>query len=183
MKQTAAILLLLLLVFNITGYQLTVQWMQQKQNDNLETQLDSDAYDEASLIELSVPLSLPYYNNSDFERYNGEIEINGTTYKYVKRKVQDGHLIVKCLPNPQQQAIQKNVSELFSQINGLPASDASSKAVKKIIKAGQFEYEATILPEVKNTSFTLIEKDQFVWPYILPQHICFPPWQPPEMIG
>lgn len=108
MKQTAAILLMLLLVFNITGYRFTVQWMQQNQNAGLQKQLDAADYDEASLIEISVPLSLPYYNNwPEFERFDGEIMINGIAHKYVMRKVQDGKLIVKCLPNPQQQVIQK----------------------------------------------------------------------------
>ena len=184
MKQTASILLMLLLVFNITGYQFTVNWMQQSQNTGLEKQLDNDNYDQASLIELSVPLSLPYYNNwQDFERCDGEIIIGGVTHKYVMRKVQDGKLIVKCLPNPQQQIIQTEVSNLFAHINGLPQNESSSTGLKKIMKAGLFECEkvekhqlpAIAVAQTRNCFLYEVEALLYQTPSM--------PWQPPEING
>ena len=184
MKQTAAILLILLMVFNITGYRFTVQWMQQTQNRNLEKELDNADYDEASLIEISVPLSLPYYNNwPDFERYDGEVLVNGITYKYVKRKVQDGKLILKCLPNSQQQTIQKNVSELFAQANGLPQQHSASGAVKKVIKAGLSEYEEVNRPQFSNPAFTTLTPYRHYQAIALLKGIPLMAWQPPEVIG
>ncbi len=184
MKQTAAILLMLLLVFTITGYRFTVQWMQQTQNANLEKELDNADYDEASLIEIAVPLSLPYYNNwTDFERYDGEVLVNGLTYKYVKRKVQDGKLILKCLPNPQQQTIQKNVSELFAQANGLPQNESASGAVKKVVKAGLSEYEEVSRPRFSNTAFAPLATYKYYQAIALLKGVTLMAWQPPEVIG
>lgn len=184
MKKAATILLILLLVFTITGYRFTVQWMQQQQNAGLEKQLDAAAYDETSLIELSVPLSLPYYNTwPDFERCDGEIIINGITHKYVMRKVQDGKLIVKCLPNPQQQIIQKNVNLLFAQINGLPQNESSAAGLKITMNRSPFEYEEVTGPEL---SCITSEKNLDYLPYLfetLLHQIQSAPWQPPEING
>ena len=184
MKKTVAILLMGLLVFNIAGYRFTLHWMQQQQNASLEKQLDDADYDETSLVEITVPLSLPYYNNwSEFERYDGEIQLNGLTYKYVKRKIENGKLVLKCLPNPQQQVIQKNVSNAFAQVNGLPTSDAASKTVKKIIKVSAFEFEELTIIHVKITAPALIGKPVFLPFTPSLQALQFPPWQPPEFIS
>lgn len=184
MKRIAAILLMLLLVFNITGYRFTVKWMQQQQNAGLEKELDHADFDEASLVEISVPLSLPYYNNwQDFERFDGEITIDGITHKYVMRKVQDGKLIVKCLPNPQQQTIQKNVSNLFAQINGLPQQESSSTGLKKILKTGLLEYEEMPGHQLLATASMQILNYLSNPIVALPSQIQPMPWQPPEING
>lgn len=184
MKKTAAILLMGLMIFNIAGYRFTLQWMQYQQSKSLEKQLDAANYDETSLIQITVPLSLPYYNNwGDWERYDGEIQLAGLTYKYVERKVEGGNLVLKCLPNPQQQTIQKNVSNAFAQINGLSASDPSSKSIKKVIKLSPFECEAIAQPSAKQAIKELIEKPVFFQSCSPLQATRFAPWQPPEVIS
>lgn len=100
MKKPAAILLLLLLLFNLAGYHLWFYYAQQKSDAQLLAQLEQEAYNEDDLITLKVPLSLPYQTDwREFERVDGEITLEGKIYKYVKRKVQDGHLILLCLPD------------------------------------------------------------------------------------
>ena len=52
---------------------------QHKNNQHLEALLDKSDYDESQLIELKVAMNLPYQTSrSSFERYDGEIELNGT---------------------------------------------------------------------------------------------------------
>ena len=86
MKKLAAILLVALLFFNWYGYRLITDYMQQRSDAQLEARLDQNDYDESQLIELRVPLNLPYHNDwTEFERYDGEVEIEGVHYKYVKR--------------------------------------------------------------------------------------------------
>ena len=66
----------------------------------LEVKLDNHQYDERQLLEIKVPINIPYLiNDADFERHYGEIEIDGRYYSFVKRKVEDGYLILKCIPN------------------------------------------------------------------------------------
>jgi hypothetical protein len=173
-----------LMIFNVAGYRFTLRWMQQAQNISFEKQLDAAEYDESSLIEIAVPLSLPYYNNwGEWERYDGEIQVGGQTWKYVKRKIENGKLVVKCLPNPQQQIIQKNVSSAFAQLNGLSTSDPTSKSIKKVIKVSQFEYEELAMTNLQESVIVLIEKPTSIQFHCPLQATSSSPWQPPEFIS
>lgn len=141
MKKIAAILLLGTLVFNWFGYQLLTDYLQYRADKKLEARLDDDDYDEAHLIELKVPVSLPYQTNwDDFERYNGEIEIDGVHYKYVKRKVYNDSLILLCLPNESKMQIENARENFFKLVNDLQTSESqksnekgNSVAFKKLL--------------------------------------------------
>lgn len=119
MKKIAAILLISLLLFNWYGYRFVISYLQQKADGQLEARLDVNDYNEAELLEIRIPLNMPYQTNSSFERHYGEITLDGKVYTYVKRKVEDGYLVLKCIPNNVKQEI-KNVSNvLFTINNGL----------------------------------------------------------------
>jgi len=127
--------LLALLLFNWIGYRLVSDVMALKASQTLEAALDQDNYDESSLIEMRVTLNLPYQNNwTDFERFNGEIEIAGVHYKYVKRKVERGELVVMCIPNETRTRIESSKDDYFRLMNDLD-QDAQAK------KSGSFAYK------------------------------------------
>lgn len=120
MKQLAAILFLLLLVFNLAGYRLLLYYMQQQADKELQSSLDNDIYDEADLITISLSLSLPYItDNVNFERIDGEVQIGSNIYKYVKRKFSHGKLILLCLPDEHRTQLQNARNEFFKQTNDL----------------------------------------------------------------
>ncbi|WP_276480634.1 hypothetical protein [Paraflavitalea pollutisoli] len=129
MKQCAAILLLSLLSFNWFGYRILADILQQQADIALEAKLDQHDYDESRLVEMRVTLDLPYQTNwTDFERVDGEIEINGIHYKYVKRKVQDGQLVLLCLPNEQKMKLQTARDDFFKLVNDLQHPSQSKKS-------------------------------------------------------
>ena len=98
MKKITAIFFLILFAFNWFGYRLVYDFMQVKASEQLETFLDNHFYDESQLIELKIPVNLPYQASwTAYERYNGEVELNGTIYKDVKRKVSNDTLSLKCI--------------------------------------------------------------------------------------
>ena len=120
MKKIAAILLISLLLFNWYGYRFFISYLQQKADGQLEARLDVNDYNEAELLEIRIPLNMPYQNNSSsFERHYGEINLDGKVYTYVKRKVEDGYLVLKCIPNNAKQEIRKAGNVLFTINNGL----------------------------------------------------------------
>ncbi len=119
-RKIAAILLICLLLFNCYGYRFVTNYLQKKADSQLEARLDINDYDESQLIEIRVELNIPYqYSWSNFERHSGEIEINGKIYAYVKRKVDDGYLVLKCIPNTTKQNIKNADNILFAANNGL----------------------------------------------------------------
>ena len=103
-------MLLLLLAFNWVGYRLLTGFMESKADIALEAKIDNSDYDESSLIEIRVPLNAPYLsdNSTEFERYDGELELDGVHYKYVKRKVVNGELVLLCLPNKSKTELQNS---------------------------------------------------------------------------
>ena len=120
LRKSAAISLIALLLFNWYGYRFVTNYLQNKAVSQLEARLDSKNYDESQLIEIKVELNIPYqYSWSNFERHSGEIELNGRIYAYVERKVEDGYLILKCIPNTQKQNIKNADNILFTANNGL----------------------------------------------------------------
>jgi hypothetical protein len=151
LKRAAAILLLILFLFNWFGYRLLSGYLQTQADARLEARLDQEQYDPAQLIEMRVPLNMPYQLNSpDFERYDGEIEIDGVHYKYVKRKVENGHLVLLCLPNETKMRIQGAREEFFKMVNDLPAQGKSTGHTIKnpVTEYWQQEYERWALPSL-----------------------------------
>ena len=135
MKRAAAILLLIIFLFNWFGYRLLSDYLQHRADTQLETQLDQHQYNEASLIEIRVPLNMPYQNiSSNFERYDGEIEFNGIHYKYVKRKVTNGELVLLCLPNENRMRLLNARDAFFKLVNDLqnPSQDKNSTPAHSI---------------------------------------------------
>lgn len=144
MRQFVAITLLLIHLFNTGGYRIAFDAMAQNASDRLIARLDEDVYREDELIEMKVALPMPYQTNwAEFERYNGEIEINGIHYNYVKRKVWNDTLILKCIPNTGKMTLNSAKEQFFSLVNDL---ESKGKPVPMpevpVIKSITSEYPA-----------------------------------------
>ena len=102
--------------------------LQQKSNNELVSNLDNNKYNDADLVTITVPLSMPYLTDSkDFERKDGEITIDGKIYHYVKQKVSQGNLVLMCLPDEHKMQIQSAKDEFFKLANELQNNNSSSK--------------------------------------------------------
>jgi hypothetical protein len=116
LKKLAAILFLALMIFNLAGYRLLFYYAQQRSDKHLRISLDRESYSEKDLVTIKVSLLLPYPPAStSFERVDGEISIKGKIYKYVKRKVQDGQLVLVCLPDKNKMRLENARDDYFKQ--------------------------------------------------------------------
>lgn len=108
----------------------------------MSSQLDNKLYDESRLIEISIPLSMPYYQNTEFARLDGRINIKGIEYSYVKRKIENGYLILKCIPNNNAQLIKEKAGNYFAGANGFdkPSSPKSGQS-KSTVKISIDDFE------------------------------------------
>ena len=128
MKKLAAIFLCIIFSFNWFGYRFMYDYVQHKNNRGLEKLFDNDLYDESQLVELKVALNLPYQTNRPvYERVDGEIEVEGILYKYVKRKVANDTLYVMCLPNIQKMHLERSKIDFFKMANDLQKDNLPSK--------------------------------------------------------
>jgi len=129
LKKTAAILLLGVLLFNWCGYRWVLNWMEQKADNQLVAKLDRHDYNESQLIEIHIPLNLPYLTTqADFERCDGQVEVNGQHYNYVKRKIDNGQLVLKCIPNETRQHLQSARDNFFKLVNDLQQDRPAKKS-------------------------------------------------------
>jgi hypothetical protein len=160
--------------------------MQQKLNDQLEVRLDNNAYDESQLVELKIPMHLPYQTSrSSYQRYNGEIEINGMLYKYVKRKVCNDTLFLMCIANTKKMHLETAKDDFFKISNDLMQNTSSKKSdnSKSVFKNLQGEYDRysfalTISPVCcqQNCWLPISSQNLLSAPHISPE-------QPPDLLA
>jgi hypothetical protein len=117
------------LLFNWFGYRILSDYYEQRADLALEQKLDNSEYDESQLIEIKVPLKLPYQTNwKEFERFDGEVEVNGIHYKYVKRAVYNDSLVLLCLPNEGKMRLQSARDEFFKLVNDIQHPNTGKKS-------------------------------------------------------
>jgi hypothetical protein len=161
LRKLVAFILICLLAFNWFGYRLLLQYMEKKSNIALQTKLDNQQFNTKDLVELRLPLNLPYITDwKEFETYNGETTINGKHYKYVKRKLCGNELILLCIPDRVTDKLQKAGNDFFKQVNDLPGAEKKSKTPQKAINifSSEFTHEdvcvVSCLPRPSKTSYS-----------------------------
>jgi hypothetical protein len=142
-KQALSILLLAILSFNWFGYRLVSGLLQNKATAALQSQIDRSDYQDDQLLEIRVPLNTPYMagTSSQFERVDGEIEVSGKTYRFVKRKVSNGELVLLCLRDENSSRFQQSRMDFFKLVNDLGhSSRGNNEKHGNLVKAFVAEY-------------------------------------------
>ncbi len=160
-------------------------YAQHKTSMKLEAQLDNNSYDETQLVELKIPMHLPYQSSRpEFERYNGEIELNGTLYKYVKRKVANDTLFLMCIPNTKKMHLETAKNDFFKLSNDL-AQNTNSKKTDKALSVfkdltvyNDDLFHLSVIPFscLSETNWLSLKKDN------LPSRLHISPEQPPDAL-
>ena len=148
-----------ILLFNWLGYRLLDSIAESDAAHRLEARLDRQQYDDNQLISIKVPLThLTYYNTSTtFERANGEIDLHGVPYHYVKRRIYNDSLEMLCIPNATELKLRKSCNDYFGLVNdlgqaskpGVPLHSTRSFATDPYIctegiKMPQLQYSLTL---------------------------------------
>jgi PBP1b-binding outer membrane lipoprotein LpoB len=129
-KRIAAILLLILLLFNWVGYEFYTALLQDHADKAMVANLDQNNYTDADLISIKVPSThlSSYVNSKEFQRIDGKIEINGVQYNYVKRRYSEDSLELMCIRNKTATNIQTAKNEFFKLVNDLQHPGQSKKS-------------------------------------------------------
>lgn len=124
-----------------------INFLQYKADTKLEARLDKSEYDESQLIEIRVPMNMPYQQRyTAFERHYGEIEIDGKSYTYVKRKIEGDVLILKCIVNQSKEELNSIKNDL-ARANSSTDMDHSGKnsQQKSFAKNSLGEYDDQLI--------------------------------------
>lgn len=117
LKRTAAILLILILLFNIVGYRWAFSYLEEKATQRLESRIDAGQYSDDQLLEIKISLKVPYYTDTKYEACYGETEFNGEHYRYVKRKVTGDTLYLLCIPHIEKDKIITAKTDFTKAVN------------------------------------------------------------------
>lgn len=128
LKKIIAIALLLVLLFNIAGYRLLYIVIGQNQSAVLSTKLDNNNYGNGEIITITLPLALPYQTDwKDFERADGEINFEGKTYHYTKRKIENGNLVLQCIVDTKKMQLQTAKDNYTNSVSDISKNNPTSQ--------------------------------------------------------
>lgn len=179
LKRIAAILLLALMVFSLVGYRWLFSVIENKATAQLEQKISAGQYTDDQLVEIRIPLDMPYYSDQDYEEVYGETDFNGEHYRYVKRKVSGNTLYLLCIPNKQKTEIVKAKNEFAKALNDIPSNEQSQQKTSLIkLLTTEFKVPETSVTEnnVSSSSLRFINQNAAVADQFTP----FTDAQPPE---
>ena len=170
---------------NWYGYQLVIDFYEQEHTRQLEVKFDQEEYDESELISVKTHFPLPYLvNSAEFERWDGEINIDGILYKYVKRRFINDSIEFLCLPDHQSMRLQSARDNFFRLANDLQNNDAN----KKTDQSGLPSFKQVLndyCEEIKGFDFSLAEttiSHHSVYSLLHSDFCITSPGQPPEHV-
>lgn len=128
-------------MFNIVGYRMVFSYLEKKATKELDLQIDKNNFDETTLVEIKIPLNMPYFSDKEYEVAYGETEINGRLYQYVKRKVSNNTLYLLCLPNNEKTSIIASRNSLEKNSNDIDNNKLNKKSpLQHTKKLAQTDY-------------------------------------------
>ncbi|MES1226387.1 MAG: hypothetical protein ABUT20_63515 [Bacteroidota bacterium] len=140
MKKTAAILLMSVFIFNIIGYKWVFTYIEDKATSRLEQKIDAGQYNEDQLLEIKIPIKVPYYTSTKYETYYGETQYNGEHYRYVKRKVSGDTLYLLCLPHTAKDEIAAAQKDFIKSVNDVQNNTPQKQGQPSLVKMMLSEY-------------------------------------------
>lgn len=158
MKKAAAILLLILFLFNTAGYKALFSYLSKQADARMEARIMNGSDLDKGLITFKIPLNLPYTTDSkNFEPAEGEVTINGEIYKLVKKKISRDTMIVLCIDHHEKTRIENQDNDYFKKVNDL-AANSSKKSDVKQIKVDYFlqdsQNDPAPVPLIQSTVYT-----------------------------
>jgi hypothetical protein len=116
------------------GYYGLFLGLKYKNTQNLVQRLDDEDYSDSETITLKMPLTVPYYSDTEFERVNGEIEYQGEFYRLVKQKFEKDTLHIVCIRDHKSKEIKLALHDYVKTFTDQPGSTSHFKVFSGFIK-------------------------------------------------
>jgi hypothetical protein len=134
MKNIVSIFLVILLLLNVMGYYGLFLGLKYKNTVDITQRLDSENYAESETLTIKVPLAIPYYMDTGFERLNGEFEHQGEFYRMVKQKLEKDTLHIVCIRDVKSKHIKQALADYVKTFGHYPGAGKHVKTVFGFIK-------------------------------------------------
>lgn len=129
MKKLVTISLLFIYLLSLVGNSLFIEYLIVKNQYEQVTKIDNGTFENIQLVEIKIPLRLPYYSSSvKYERFYGQVNIKGHHYNYVQRKVLNDTVYLLCLPDYNRNSLEAGKMQMTAGLdNELPYSKKGSE--------------------------------------------------------
>jgi hypothetical protein len=136
LKKIFSIFLLVVFLFNVGGYYLVFVALRFQATAELTQRLDADEYSQDELIELRLPVSLPYpLQENGFQRVDGKFEHKGQFYRLVKQKLENDVLIIICIKDKKEKQLDESMKDYSKLANDVPSSSKKTQNIlSKLLK-------------------------------------------------
>lgn len=133
MKKFTSYVLVLLLLLNVMGYYGVFIGLKYSHTASINQRLDDSQYSESQTVTLKVPLAIPYYGDTEYQRVNGEIEYGGEVYRLVKQKYEKDTLYIVCIRDLEGKRIKQALADYVKNFTD-HSSDNALKSLPSFIK-------------------------------------------------
>ena len=159
LKRLIAILFLSIFLFNLYGYQLLIDYWQSKEDVVLSKKISSNLQ-ETDLVSITIPAVLPPYseNLDKYEWVEGEVNLKGYIYKYIKRRIFKDSVEFVCIANTGKMHLENARENFFRLCNALQDSSEPKGTAGMQVKPVFFDYfceayEYAVAPEEESIDF------------------------------
>lgn len=167
-------------LFNTAGYTLLFSYIIQKSDLALIDRLNNKQYRTEELIEIKIPLHLPYAaERPEYERVNGQVELNGVHYQYVKTKFVKDTIYLLCIYNERKTRLDDARSGYAKQLNDFPAENSNGNSIKKCYSGS--EYHTAISFYILNSPVLTAATKQPVYDDLLVDNFIEVSDHPPQL--
>lgn len=134
MKKVLSMCMMVLLLLNVMGYYGIFVGLKYSNTRKVTQRINAEDYEQSETITIKIPLSIPYYGDTDFERVDGEIEHEGQFYRLVKQKLQKDTLHIVCIRDTRAQHIHEALSDYVNTFADQSADRTGTGATYSFIK-------------------------------------------------
>jgi len=158
-------------------------YMEDKATARLEQKIEAGEFSEDQLIEIKIPIKVPYYSSTKYENYYGETKFNGEHYRYVKRKINGDTLYLLCLPHTEKDNIVAAKKDFINSVNDIQNNNTPEKqghpSLVKILMSKYVQQDKISASDIQITFLTKLHSpDSYLNSQFIPQTLG----QPPESI-
>ncbi|OLY92615.1 hypothetical protein BUE76_12480 [Cnuella takakiae] len=173
-----------ILLFSLCGYRVVIDLLQSRADQTMVTAINEEAYQQEQLISLKVPVSLPYYTNSEqFQHISGAVTIEGTVYQYVKRRIYNDSIEYLCLRDVASTRLQGARDQFFQLAYDLQTLKAGKAKQQTPVKPLMLEYCPGPVWETICFTNKLAMHVGYANSAISPEPFRAQPSQPPEQVS
>ncbi len=130
-------------LYYIGGYILAFQYFIHKSEVQILKQIDDNKIDATKLFEIKIPIHQPYISDwSEYEQAQGQIQLHGTYYRYVKLKMSSDTVSFICIPNTVKTRLSKANVVITKDISDIPVNKKGhDSAAKKGNPGNEYSYQ------------------------------------------